>query len=94
MSDIEPRGRSAARPLLIAALVMATLFAGAHLLGLRAYTAILSGTAPPGASGGEAVALGLVYVILYFAAVIVAPILAIAAGLSWAAAKLGRRRAD
>ncbi|MFT3768593.1 MAG: hypothetical protein QM820_24365 [Minicystis sp.] len=69
------------------AAVIAALFAGAHVLGLRPYTAILSGTAPPGAGGGEAIILGLLYVLLYFAFVVGAPILAIAALSMWALAR-------
>jgi hypothetical protein len=67
--------------LAIAAVIIAVAFGVAHALGLRPYTAVLSGTAPPGASGGAAIALGLAYVALYFAFVIVAPILLIAAGV-------------
>ena len=77
--------------LAITALIIAALFAALHALGLRPYAAILSGTAPPGATGVEAIVLGLAYVALYFAAVIGAPILLIAAGvtrtLEWLAAR-------
>lgn len=83
------------RGLLMSAAVIALLFGGAHALGLRAYTAILSGTAPPGSSGGEALILGVVYAILYFAAVVAAPILATAASILWAweHSRSARRRA-
>jgi len=83
-----PREIVSARGMAAAAGVIAVLYGGAHLAGLRAYTAILSGTAPPGADGAAGAALGLVYVALYFACVVGAPILAIAGGVMWA---LGRR---
>lgn len=87
MSELEPeepqRALASPRGLAITAVLLAALFAGAHALGLRPYAAILSGTAPPGASGPEALVLGLVYVALYFACVIGSPILAIAAGVMW-----------
>lgn len=45
--------------LAITALLLVALHVGAHALGLRPYTARHpSGTAPPGASGAEAVVLG------------------------------------
>jgi hypothetical protein len=78
-----------ARGLAVTAGVIAALYGGAHALGLRAYTAILSGTAPPGGDGAAGVVLGLVYVALYFACVVGAPILAIAAAVMWG---LSRRR--
>lgn len=77
--------------LAIAALIIA-LFAALHALGLRPYAAILSGTAPPGATGAEAIVLGLAYVALYFAAVIGAPILLIAAGVMRILDRLAARR--
>lgn len=67
-----------------AAAVIALVYGVLHAIGLRPYAAILSGTAPPGAGGGEAVALGLAYVIAHFVFVIGAPILAIAAAILWA----------
>jgi hypothetical protein len=74
---LSPRG------FVTAAAVIAVVFGILHALGLRPYTSILSGTAPPGAGGGEAVLLGLVYVAAYFACVVAAPVLAIAAGIWW-----------
>lgn len=51
-------------------------FALLHIAGLRESTTILSGTAPP---GGGSSGLGILYVVMYFAFVVIAPILAIAA---------------
>ena len=68
---------------------------GAHLAGLRPYTTVLSGSAPPSSvSPFVASALGCTYVILHFAAVVLAPILAIAAGLLAAWHRLGNRLAS
>ncbi len=74
------------------AAVIAALYGGAHALGLRAYAGILSGTAPPGGSGAAGIALGLAYVALYFACVVGAPILALAAGVMWGLERLGAYR--
>jgi hypothetical protein len=63
-----------------AAVVIGALYGVAHLAGLREDTAILSGTAPPG-GGSDAVALGVVYVVLHFAALVGAPILVLGAGI-------------
>lgn len=82
------KGVTWAKRFLIAAAVIAALYAVAHALGLRAYTAILSGTSPPGGDGPAAWALGIGYVLCYFAAVIGAPILILAAGVTWG---VGRR---
>lgn len=87
MSEMEPeeprRTLVSPRGLAVTAAILAALFGGAHHLGLRDYAAILSGTAPPGASGPEAMIFGIAYVALYFACVIGAPILALAAGVMW-----------
>lgn len=76
-----PRGWVSPAGLAITAAAIAALYAAMHALGLRPYTAILSGTSPPGASASASLALGLVYTALHFAFVIAAPILAIAAAL-------------
>ena len=77
-SIVSPRGLASA------ALFLAVAYGAAHALGLRADATILSGTAPPDPGGTT---LGLVYVVLYFGFVVLAPILAIAAALM---ALLGR----
>lgn len=62
---------------IVIALTLAALFALAHLGGLRDTTSILSGT---NATPSNAV-LGLIYTVLYFATVLGAPILILAAGI-------------
>lgn len=86
------KGALSPKGLLVAAAAIALVYVLAHAAGLRAYTAILSGTAPPGGDGASAWALGVGYVLCYFAAVIVAPILAIAAGILALLARLPRSR--
>ena len=76
---------------LAAAALISALYGLAHLAGLRAYTTILSGSAPPG--GGDpnaATALGLAYLALHFACVIGAPILVLAAGVLRGLERVGR----
>jgi hypothetical protein len=63
---------------LISAAVIVTLYLIVHLLDFRVETTVLSGTAPSGADG---LARGLIYIGLYFASVVVAPILVIAAAV-------------
>ncbi len=54
-------------------------FAIAHVAGLREHTSWLSGTVPEGSFGRNVgVALGATYIVLYFAAVVVAPVSTIA----------------
>ena len=67
------------------ALAAVALFIVAHALGLRDHANVLSG-APLGAGTG----LGLGYVVLYFAAVVGAPVLAIAAVILTALTRLLR----
>ena len=70
------------------AILLVIFLAVLHLLGWRDDTAFLSGT--PTSGNVRAAALrGVVYVLAYFSAVIVSPILIIAAGIN---ALLGRRR--
>lgn len=64
-----------------AGLVVA-LFAAAHAAGLREFTTIISGTvASPSLGVGLCALLGIGYMTLYFATVVLAPVLLIAAGL-------------
>ncbi len=68
--------------LLLRAFLLAAVFFVCHAFGMREYTSILSGTFPAGDHARELLAcMGMVYVIMYLAAVVVAPILLIAAGL-------------
>ncbi len=66
-------------------LLLAGLLAGSyclcHALGWRAYTCVLSGSLPAGATEEAAVVCGGLYALSYFAAVVAAPILFVAAGL-------------
>lgn len=68
--------------LLVRGLVIALLFFLAHVAGLRDYATVLSGALPSETvSPVVALPLGMGYVLLYFAFVILAPILVIAAAL-------------
>jgi hypothetical protein len=70
-----------------AVLILITL-AALHVLGWREDTRIISGTAAPKDLAGELAAMrGVVYGLVYFAGMIVAPILILAAGIRWAAAR-------
>ena len=66
-------------------LSLAALSAGGlfvcHALGWRTYTCVLSGSLPAGVTEQQAILCGVLYALAYFAAVVAAPILAIAAGL-------------
>lgn len=68
------------------AALFALAFLACHLLGLREHVSVLSGTAPPG--GADSAPLGALYAIAWFAGVIAAPILALAAGISAALERL------
>lgn len=64
------------------AVLLLVLFAVAHLCGLREFTTIISGTMASPALGAETCALlGVGYMALYFGAVVLVPVLLIAAGL-------------
>jgi len=70
------------RALLTLAAVIAGMRALAWVLGLDAFVSVLSGTPPPGGlSLAEGAAVGALVVLLHLAAVLVAPVLAIAAGV-------------
>jgi len=69
------------RFLLVRALTLGVLFFLVHLAGLREYTAFLSGTAAAQTSMGLSVFYGMVYIVLYLGAVVLAPILVFAAGI-------------
>jgi len=77
------------RGLLLRAVVLVLLFAVAHLAGLREHTGVFSG----GAVGALPAALGATYAVLYLAAVVVAPVLVLAALLLLGFVLLARRRA-
>lgn len=70
------------RALLSLAAGIAGLRALAWVLGLDAWVSVLSGTPPPGGvSLAQGAAVGAAVVLLHLAAVLVAPVLAIAAGV-------------
>lgn len=70
------------RSLLVLAALLGFAFLFVHVLGAREDVSVQSGTVPPG--GSASVLLGVIYALGWFSAVIVAPILAIAALLGWA----------
>ncbi|WP_437727446.1 hypothetical protein [Sorangium sp. So ce861] len=78
------------RLLSLGAALLVSAFAACHLLGLREHVSVLSGTAPPG--GGADASLGVVYALAWFGAVVLAPILAIAACVLAAGDRLRSRR--
>ena len=64
------------------ALVIGAGFLLVHLAGLREYTSVLNGTVGPESSGWVLSAfLGVTYIIIYLAFVILAPVLILAAGI-------------
>jgi len=64
------------------AVVIALLFLAAHIAGLRDYTSFLSGTVPSPDTGWKlTIFFGLIYLVVYFALVLLAPMLLLAAGL-------------
>ena len=73
------RPASHARRFLRDAVVLSVLFLIAHLLGLRQYTSVLSGTASCGSLRRLG---GIMYLTFYFLFVVCVPVLVIAAGLA------------
>lgn len=68
-----------ARGLMARALMLAGLFAVAHLLGWRENTSVICGMSPiTGSNAWMAAGAGLVYVICYLLATMVAPVLFLA----------------
>lgn len=64
------------------AVLLLLAFGVAHLLGLRAYTSVLSGTTGSLNTDPETAALlGVLYVLIYLGAVILVPTFCLAAGL-------------
>jgi hypothetical protein len=78
------------RGLIVRAMVLGATFVLVQLLGLREYTCIFSGTSPTAGQppGVFAATLGATYAVLYILTVVVAPIMAIAAGLLWTFGRL------
>ena len=71
------------------AALIGALYGLGHLAGLRESTTLLSGTSPPGGAGGAF--LGLCYIALHFAFVVLAPILVLGAAVLWALSRQGLR---
>ena len=72
------------------AVLIVVLFGIAHAFGLREFTTIISGTmASPALGPGVCALLGMSYLALYFGAVVLVPVLLIAAGILLAWEKLG-----
>jgi phosphotransferase system glucose/maltose/N-acetylglucosamine-specific IIC component len=64
------------------AMLIVLVFALIHALGLRDYTSVLNGTTGSvEMDPGDAALLGIVYILFYLAAILLAPILLIAAAL-------------
>ena len=81
------------RDLLLRSAVILLGFAVAHLAGLREYTSIVNGTMGSVTVGWHlSVFLGLIYLVLYFATVVLVPIIWIAALLLKVQETLGRHR--
>jgi len=83
----------APRTWLIGAALIAVVYVIEHLLGWRDYTSILSGTLPAAGAEGELNAiLGMLYILTWFAFVILAPILLIGAVLNYALRRVSDRQ--
>lgn len=78
------------RQLALGAAMLLAAFVVCHLLGLREQVSVLSGTPPP-AGGGDPL-LGVAYALAWFGGVVLAPILAIAAGVLAVVDRLRSRR--
>jgi len=71
------------------AVLIVVVFAIVHLCGLREYTAMISGTmASPDLGAETCTLLAIIYMVCYFGAVVLVPILIIAAGLLFAWGKV------
>ena len=81
------------KDLLRRAVVVAVIFLGVHIAGLRDYTCILNGTAASVELGrGMSAFLGLAYVFAYLAFVLLVPILLLAAAILTGWHRLSRGR--
>ena len=76
------------------ALAIWLLFGVLELLGLRDWVSVLSGTPAPGLDFATTAAGGALYAITYFAAVIVAPVFALAEVLVRLSGWIGAGRAQ
>ncbi len=83
-ASIPPKraSRSPQRFFLTSGLTLAVLFLPAHLAGWREHTSFLSGTTgDTGMDFQTSAFLGALYILLYLACVVLAPILVLAAGI-------------
>lgn len=78
------------RVLLFYALTILVGFGALHALGWREFTTVLSGTIPKGNTESEAAFKALAYMTAYFGTVLAAPIMLIAAALSFAVERMFR----
>lgn len=84
------RDRFTPRGLALRAGLLVALFGALHLCGLRDHVGFLCGSFAAGSVPREAqAALGVAYLFFWLAATVAAPILAVTAGLLWAAEKRG-----
>ncbi|MCX6995812.1 MAG: hypothetical protein NTV49_01685 [Kiritimatiellaeota bacterium] len=74
------RNLSPARGLLLRAALLAVFFGLCEAAGLRDYTAFLSGTQPGAHLPAVTAVLGVIYLVAYFGATLLSPILLLAAG--------------
>jgi phosphotransferase system glucose/maltose/N-acetylglucosamine-specific IIC component len=75
------------------AILIVLVFAVMHALGLREYTSVLNGTTGSVEMDPTyAALLGIVYILFYLAAILLAPILLIAAGLITAWQRIRTRK--
>ena len=77
-------GRLSAKYMAEAAIILTVLYLILHFFGFRSYATFLTGTVADVGSPMIGAFLGLIYVMLYFATVVLSPILVIAAAITWA----------
>jgi hypothetical protein len=74
------------------AIVISVGYLLVHLAGLREYTSVLNGTVGPESAGWTVSAiLGITYIIIYLAFVVLVPVLLLAAGILALWQRRGRR---
>lgn len=79
--------------LALRAVLIGVAFAALHAAGLREATSFISGTSATGQPLTTAMAMsGAVYLIVFFGAVIVSPILLLAAGILWGMERIVTRK--
>ena len=85
---ISPKG------FLVRAAIIGTIFLLLYIAGLKEYTCVLCGTSPTGnVADSWSAMLGVSYVLCYFAFIVLAPVLILAAGILWLLqSTIGRRR--